>query len=38
MKAYIREMFYPSSIEWKIMVASRSNDILRQALTGLKYA
>ena len=38
MKAYLREMFFPASLEWRVMVASRSNDILRQALTGLKQA
>ena len=38
MKAYIREMFFPASIKWRVMVQSRSNDILRQALTGLKRA
>jgi hypothetical protein len=34
-KARLRAAFYPSAVEWKIMVTSRSNDILRQALTGL---
>ena len=37
-KALVREMFYPSVFEWKIMVASRSNDVIRQALTGLAAA
>jgi hypothetical protein len=37
-KALVREMFYPSVFEWKIMVASRSNDVIRQALTGLARA
>jgi hypothetical protein len=31
-------MFYPAAFEWKIMVASRSNDVIRQALTGLARA
>ncbi|MBI1779753.1 MAG: DUF2817 domain-containing protein [Proteobacteria bacterium] len=34
-KAFMREMFYPSVPEWKIMVFSRSNDVIRQALVGL---
>jgi len=38
MKAYLREMFFPASLEWRIMVASRSNDILAQALAGLARA
>ena len=33
--AQVREMFYPAVFEWKIMVASRSNDVIRQALVGL---
>ena len=37
-KAKVREAFYPSIFEWKIMVTSRSNDILRQALAGLARA
>jgi len=37
-KAEVREAFYPSIFEWKIMVTSRSNDVLRQALAGLAKA
>jgi hypothetical protein len=37
-KGKVREAFYPSVFEWKIMVASRSNDVLRQALAGLARA
>jgi hypothetical protein len=37
-KAKVREAFYPSIPEWKIMVTSRSNDVLRQALAGLARA
>jgi hypothetical protein len=37
-KAKVREAFYPSIFEWKIMVTSRSNDVLRQALAGLARA
>ncbi len=37
-KARVREAFYPSVPEWKIMVTSRSNDVLRQALAGLARA
>ena len=37
-KARLWEAFYPSIFEWKIMVTSRSNDILRQALAGLAGA
>ncbi len=37
-KALVREMFYPSVFEWKIMVASRSNDVICQALRGLADA
>ncbi|MBL8702919.1 MAG: M14 family metallopeptidase [Alphaproteobacteria bacterium] len=37
-RAFIREMFYPSVPEWKIMVTSRSNDIIRMALAGLARA
>lgn len=37
-KAKVREAFYPSIFEWKIMVTSRSNDVLRQALAGLSRA
>ncbi len=37
-KARVREAFYPSIFEWKIMVTSRSNDVLRQALAGLARA
>ncbi len=36
--AQVREMFYPAVFEWKIMVASRSNDVVRQALAGLGCA
>ena len=36
--ALVREMFYPSVFEWKIMVASRSNDVICQALRGLAAA
>ncbi len=34
-KAFMREMFYPALPEWKLMVFSRSNDVIRQALVGL---
>jgi len=37
-RAFLREMFYPSVPEWKIMVLSRSNDIIRMALAGLARA
>ena len=37
-KAKVRDAFYPSIFEWKIMVTSRSNDVLRQALAGLARA
>jgi hypothetical protein len=37
-RAQVREMFYPAIFEWKIMVASRSNDVIRQALAGLSRA
>lgn len=37
-RAFMREMFYPSVPEWKIMVSSRSNDIIRMALAGLARA
>lgn len=37
-KAKVREAFYPPVFEWKIMVTSRSNDVLRQALAGLACA
>ncbi|MBM3522527.1 MAG: DUF2817 domain-containing protein [Alphaproteobacteria bacterium] len=37
-KAKVREAFYPSILEWKIMVTSRSNDVLRQGLAGLARA
>ena len=37
-RTFIREMFYPSVPEWKIMVLSRSNDIIRMALAGLARA
>jgi hypothetical protein len=37
-KAKVREAFYPSIFEWKVMVTSRSNDVLRQALAGLARA
>jgi hypothetical protein len=37
-KTKVREAFYPSVFEWKIMVTSRSNDVLRQALAGLARA
>ncbi len=37
-KAKVREAFYPSVPEWKVMVTSRSNDVLRQALAGLARA
>jgi hypothetical protein len=37
-KLRVREAFYPSIPEWPIMVTSRSNDILRQALAGLARA
>lgn len=37
-RAFIREMFYPAIFEWKIMVLSRSNDVIRQALAGLARA
>jgi hypothetical protein len=38
MRAFMREMFYPALPEWKIMVLSRSNDVIRQALDGLARA
>jgi hypothetical protein len=38
MRAFMREMFYPALPEWKIMVFSRSNDVVRQALDGLARA
>jgi hypothetical protein len=38
MRAFMREMFYPALPEWKIMVLSRSNDVIRQALNGLARA
>jgi hypothetical protein len=34
-RAFLREMFYPAIFEWKIMVSSRSNDVIRMALDGL---
>ena len=34
-RAFIREMFYPALPEWKIMILSRSNDVVRMALAGL---
>jgi hypothetical protein len=34
-RANMREMFYPAIPEWKIMVLSRSNDVIRMALAGL---
>lgn len=37
-RATMREMFYPALPEWKIMVFSRSNDVIRQALAGLARA
>jgi hypothetical protein len=37
-RAAIREMFYPSEPAWKVMVFSRSNDVIRQALVGLARA
>ena len=37
-KGKVRDAFYPSVFEWKIMVTSRSNDVLRQALAGLARA
>jgi hypothetical protein len=37
-RAFMREMFYPSVPEWKIMVSSRSNDVIRMALAGLARA
>jgi hypothetical protein len=37
-RANLREMFYPALPEWKIMVLSRSNDVIRQALAGLARA
>ena len=37
-RANLREMFYPALPEWKIMVLSRSNDVIRQALAGLAGA
>jgi hypothetical protein len=37
-RAQVREMFYPAAFEWKIMVASRSNDVIRQALVALARA
>jgi hypothetical protein len=37
-RAFLREMFYPALPEWKIMVFSRSNDVIRQALWGLAGA
>jgi hypothetical protein len=37
-RAFMREMFYPALPEWKIMVLSRSNDVIRQALRGLALA
>ncbi len=37
-RGFMREMFYPSVPEWKIMVLSRSNDIIRMALAGLARA
>jgi hypothetical protein len=37
-RGFLREMFYPSVPEWKIMVSSRSNDIIRMALAGLARA
>ncbi|MBM3628345.1 MAG: DUF2817 domain-containing protein [Alphaproteobacteria bacterium] len=37
-RAFLREMFYPALPEWKVMVLSRSNDVIRQALRGLALA
>jgi hypothetical protein len=37
-RAFLREMFYPAIPEWKIMVSSRSNDVVRMALAGLARA
>lgn len=37
-RANLREMFYPAIPEWKIMILSRSNDVIRQALAGLGAA
>lgn len=37
-RAVVREMFYPSLWQWKVMVFSRSNDVIRQALAGLARA
>jgi hypothetical protein len=37
-RADMRERFYPALFEWKIMVLSRSNDVIRQALAGLARA
>ena len=34
-RAELREMFYPAEPAWKVMVFSRSNDVIRQALLGL---
>jgi hypothetical protein len=37
-RAFLREMFYPAIFEWKIMVSSRSNDVIRMAWTGSRGA
>jgi hypothetical protein len=37
-RSSLREMFYPAEPAWKVMVFSRSNDVIRQALVGLARA